>query len=224
MEHEGAGHMDSFRESKIEEPQIFLISNNNLSDYDFPVLMDTLIKDLPAEKRHNFLLSLPNITEAAIQKKYNSTKQFIWLDAMKDGVLATVPVVGIIKDLDMEKLKKILNYYQTLFGVDDKSLMVMAKASQVPVELLIKNLKSPYLLELKEKTLGGLLWNCLEKFASANGGLLATGLYFRKTYYLQFHFLDTVAEDAKVLLKEAIQNNSPDSICTELLTIARPTG
>lgn len=58
-------------------------------------------------------------------------------------------------------------------------------------------------MELKEKTLGGLLLNCVETFVSANGGFLATGLYFRKTYYLQFHFLDTVVEDAKVLLKEA---------------------
>eukprot|EP00072_Mus_musculus_P030106 XP_003945798.1 PREDICTED: interferon-inducible GTPase 1-like [Mus musculus] len=196
-------YLDTFRESKIDEPQVFLISNHDLSDYDFPVLMDTLLKDLPAEKRHNFLLSLPNITEAAIQKKYNSTKQYIWLQAMKDGLLATVPVVGILKDLDKERLKRSLDYYRDLFGVDDESLMFMAKDAQVPVELLKIKLKSPYLLELEEETLGGLILNCVEKFASASGGPLATGLYFRKTYYLQFHFLETVAEDAKVLLKEA---------------------
>ena len=196
-------YLDTFRESKIDEPQVFLISNHDLSDYDFPVLMDTLLKDLPAEKRQNFLLSLPNITEAAIQKKYNSTKQIIWLQATKDGLLATVPVVGILKDLDKERLKKRLDYYRDLFGVDDESLMFMAKDAQVPVELLIKNLKSPNLLKCKEETLEELLLNCVEKFASANGGLLAAGLYFRKTYYLQFHFLETVAEDAKVLLKEA---------------------
>lgn len=196
-------YLDTFRESKIDEPQVFLISNHDLSDYDFPVLMDTLLKDLPAEKRHNFLLSLPNITEAAIQKKYNSTKQFIWLQAMKDGLLATVPVVGILKDLDKERLKRSLDYYRDLFGIDDESLMFIAKDAQVPVELLKIKLKSPYLLELEEETLGGLILNCVEKFASANGGLLAAGLYFKKTYYLQFHFLETVAEDAKVLLKEA---------------------
>uniref|UniRef100_A0A8C6MS72 IRG-type G domain-containing protein n=1 Tax=Mus spicilegus TaxID=10103 RepID=A0A8C6MS72_MUSSI len=177
-------YLDTFRESKIDEPQVFLISNHDLSDYDFPVLMDTLLKDLPAEKRHNFLLSLPNITEAAIQKKYNSTKQFIWLQAMKDGLLATVPLVGILKDLDKERLKRSLDYYRDLFGVDDESLMFMAKDAQVPVELLKKNLKSPNLLKCKEETLEELLLNCVEKFASANGGLLATGLYFRKTYYL----------------------------------------
>ncbi|XP_031222105.1 interferon-inducible GTPase 1-like [Mastomys coucha] len=199
-------YLDIFRENNIDEPQVFLISNHNLSDYDFPVLMETLIKDLPAEKRHNFLLSMTNITEAAIQKKYNSTKQFIWLNAMKDGVFATVPVVGILNDLDMEKLKKRLNFYQELFGVDDESLSFMAKDAKVPVEQLKEKLKSPYLLNFKkEETLGRLLLKCLKKFASANGGLLATGLYFAKTYYLEFHFLDTVAEDAKVLLKETFR-------------------
>lgn len=122
---------------------------------------------------------------------------------MKDGLLATVPVVGILKDLDKERLKRSLDYYRDLFGIDDESLMFIAKDAQVPVELLKIKLKSPYLLELEEETLGGLILNCVEKFASANGGLLAAGLYFRKTYYLQFHFLETVAEDAKVLLKEA---------------------
>uniref|UniRef100_A0A8C6IKE2 IRG-type G domain-containing protein n=1 Tax=Mus spicilegus TaxID=10103 RepID=A0A8C6IKE2_MUSSI len=175
-------YLDIFRESKIDEPQIFLISSHDLSDYDFPVLMDTLLKDLSAEKRHNFLLSLPNITEAAIQKKYNSTKQYIWLQAMKDGLLATVPLVGILKDLDKERLKRSLDYYRDLFGVDDESLMFIAKDAQVPVELLKKKLKSPNLLELEEESLGGLILNCVEKFASANGGLLATA---------QTHFADS---------------------------------
>lgn len=199
-------YLDSFRKSKINEPQVFLISNQDLSNYDFPVLMDTLIKDLPAEKRHNFLLSMPNITEAAIQKKYNSAKQFIWLSAMKDGLFATFPRMGILNDLDMNKLKKRLNFYRDLFGVDDESLISIAMDAQMPIRQLKKKLKSPYLLEFnKEETLRELLLKGMAIFASANGGLLATGLYFTKTYYLEFHFLNTVAEDAKVVLKEAFR-------------------
>ncbi|XP_041497419.1 interferon-inducible GTPase 1-like [Microtus oregoni] len=193
---------NTFTQNNMGVPQIFLISNRHLSDYDFPVLMDTLIKDLPNQKRHNFMLSLPNITEAAIGRKHKSMQQYIWLEAFKAGILATVPVVGIIRD-DVEKLKEKLNHYRVLFGVDDESVEFMAKDSQVPVEQLRKIIKSPYLLETKkEETLGELFLKYLEKFASANGGLLASGLYFRKTFYLQFLFLDTVAEDAKVLLRE----------------------
>ncbi|XP_006985180.1 interferon-inducible GTPase 1-like [Peromyscus maniculatus bairdii] len=200
-------YVDSFSQNNMEAPEIFLISNSHLSDYDFPVLMDTLIKDLPAQKRHNFMLSLPNITEAAIDRKRKSMQQYIWLEAFKGGILATVPVVGIIRD-DVEKLKEKLNYYRDLFGVDNESLEFMAKASQVPVDRLKEIIKSPYLLDTKnEETLGEMFLKCLEKFASANGGLLATGLYFKKAFYMHLLFLDTVTEDAKVLLRETLKKN-----------------
>uniref|UniRef100_A0A8C0ZN02 IRG-type G domain-containing protein n=1 Tax=Castor canadensis TaxID=51338 RepID=A0A8C0ZN02_CASCN len=201
--------VNSFKKNKLDEPQIFLISNNNSSEYDFPILMDTLIKDLPAQKRHIFMLSLLNVTEAAIDRKRESLRQFIWLEALKAGTLATFPTVGIFKDNDLEKLEANLNHYRTVFGVDDVSLKVFAKDLQVPVKQLKKIIKSPTLLKTKnEETIGGKLLRYLEIFASANGGLLATGLYFRKNFYLQLHFLDTVTNDAKVLLKERKRQSS----------------
>ncbi|XP_041497289.1 interferon-inducible GTPase 1-like [Microtus oregoni] len=213
--------VNTFSQNNMDAPQIFLISNRHLSDYDFPVLMDTLVKDLPAQKRHNFVLSLPNITEPAIDRKHSSMQQAIWLEACKDGLLATVPVVGILRD-DVEKLKEKLNHYRVLFGVDDESLQVMAKDSQVPLEQLKKIIKSPYLLETKkEETFGEMLLKYLEKLALGNGGLLASCIYFRETFYLQFLFLDTVTEDTKVLLRETnlrkqFKLNSP-----QLLTMTR---
>ncbi|XP_038187786.1 interferon-inducible GTPase 1-like [Arvicola amphibius] len=195
-------YVNAFSQNNMDALKIFLISNNNLSDYDFPFLMDTLVKDLPDQKRYNFMLSLANITEPAIDRKRNSMQQAVWLEACKAGLLATVPVVGILRD-DVEKVKEKLNHYRVLFGVDDESLEAMAKDSQVPVEQLKKKIKSPYLLETEgETTLGEMFLKYLEKFTSATGGPLATGLYFRKTYYLEYLFLDTVTEDAKVLLRQ----------------------
>ncbi|OBS65560.1 hypothetical protein A6R68_05900, partial [Neotoma lepida] len=123
-----SSYMNSFHDNNMNAPQIFLISNHNLADYDFPVLMDTLIEDLPNEKRHNFVLSLPNVMEAAIQRKYNVMKQFIWLEAFIQEV-CTLPHVQR-KACDMEKLAASLNFYQFLFGVDDTSLESIAKDSQ----------------------------------------------------------------------------------------------
>ncbi|XP_050013791.1 interferon-inducible GTPase 1-like [Alexandromys fortis] len=194
--------VNTFCQNNMDVSQIFLISNRHLSDYDFPVLMDTMIKDLPAQKRHNFILSLANITEPAIDRKHKSLQQTVWLEACQAGILATVPTVDILMD-HVEKLKEKLNHYRVLFGVDDASLQVMAKDSQVPVEQLKKIIKSPYLLETKkEETFREMLLRYLEKLALGNGGLLASGVYFRKTFYLQFLFLNTVTEDAKVLLRQ----------------------
>ncbi|KAM7320365.1 hypothetical protein ACRRTK_020808 [Alexandromys fortis] len=195
-----SSYVNTFSQYEMDVPQIFLISNRDVSDYDFPVLMDTLIKNLPNEKRHNFMLSLPNITEAAIDRKRESMRQFIWLEACKAGAVATMPLVGLFRD-EKERLKVKLNRYRDLFGVDDTSLEAIAKNSQVPVEQLKKILKSPYLLETeKEKTLEKLASETLDLFASATGGPLGAGVFFRKTIYFQHLFLDTVTEDAKVLL------------------------
>ncbi|OBS59054.1 hypothetical protein A6R68_09821, partial [Neotoma lepida] len=142
--------VNTFSQNNMDVPQIFLISNNDLSDYEFSILMDTLIEDLPAQKRHNFVLSLPNITEAAIDRKYNSVQQTIWLEAFKAGILATLPVVSLFGD-DVEKLKEKLNHYRVLFGVDDESLEFISKDFQMPVRQLKNIIKSPYLLETKQE-------------------------------------------------------------------------
>ncbi|XP_013367858.1 PREDICTED: interferon-inducible GTPase 1-like isoform X2 [Chinchilla lanigera] len=206
--------LDNFKKNGMIEPQIFLVSNNNLSKFDFPKLMDTLIKDVPAQKRHIFTLSLPNITEAAIERKRESLKKYIWLEAFKGGLQATLPALGMISVKDMKKLKASLNHFQLLFGVDDLSLKLLAKDLQVPVEQLKAIIKSPHLLEMEnEETLMETFWGYVEKFFSVNGGLVATGLYFQKIFYLQLHFLDTVTEDAKVLLKQLYSRENSNLPC-----------
>ncbi|XP_051019260.1 interferon-inducible GTPase 1-like [Acomys russatus] len=216
---------NTFHDNYMDAPPIFLVSNHDLRSYDFPVLMDTLTKDLPVQKRHIFMLSLPNITDAAIERKRESLKQIVWLEAFKAGVLATVPVVGMLRDSGVEKLKKKLNHYRDSFGVDDESLEFLAKDAKVPGEQLKRSLKSPYLLETKRnETLGEKLLKLLEMFASANGGLLATGLYFTKTYYLQLLFLDTVTEDAKFLLQVTFKKTSPHSTHPQLLAMITSSG
>ncbi|XP_051699496.2 interferon-inducible GTPase 1 isoform X1 [Oryctolagus cuniculus] len=195
--------LKEFKDNNIET-QIFLISNKNLSEFDFPILMETLLKDLPAQKRHAFTLSLPNITEAAIDRKRDSLKQIVWLEAFKAGISAIVPAVGIIKDNDVKKLKASLHQYQFHFGVDDTSLQSLAKDLQVPVEELKAIIKSPYLFDTeKEETTGEMALKFLEISSSVAFPPLAAGLYFMKVFYLQFHFLDIVTSDAKVLLKKS---------------------
>ncbi|XP_050013838.1 interferon-inducible GTPase 1-like [Alexandromys fortis] len=210
-------YVNAFSWNNMDVPQIFLISNSNLSDYDFPCLMDTLIKDLPAQKRHNFMLSLGNITKAAFNKKHKSMQQTILSEAKKTYCFATIPSMSILKR-DVEELKVKLNHYRVLFGVDDASLQVIAKDSQVPVEHLQKIIKSPYLLEIKEReTLKGNLLKYLEKFTSDNATIRHP--YYKKTDYLQLLFLDTVTEDAKVVLRETYSKTSSTSYHPQLLTM-----
>ncbi|XP_077602407.1 interferon-gamma-inducible GTPase 10-like [Crocuta crocuta] len=202
------------QKANVSDPQVFLVSSLELSGYDFQNLETTLLRELPAHKRHIFMQYLPNITEAAIDRKRDSLKQKVWMEALKAGASATIPLMGIISDNDVETLKENLTLYRFYFGLDDASLKIMAKDLNVSVEKLKENLMSPNLLSIEkdEESLGDKLLRYLEIFCGINGGLIASGVYFRKVYYLQNYFLDTVVSDAKRLLrKEEIFKHSVGS-------------
>ncbi|XP_077626240.1 interferon-gamma-inducible GTPase 10-like [Crocuta crocuta] len=188
----------------IRDVPIFLVSCFELSSYDFQSLETTLLRELPAHKRHIFTQFLPNVTEAAIDRKRDTLKQKVWLEALKAGASATIPLVGFLSENDVETLKETLTLYRSYFGLDDASLETVAKDLHVSVEKLKANLMSPHLLSVEkdDESLGDKLLRHLEKFSSTTGGLIATGLYFRKIFYLQNYFLDTVVSDAKLLLKK----------------------
>ncbi|XP_076994391.1 interferon-gamma-inducible GTPase 10-like [Tamandua tetradactyla] len=193
----------NLKRANVKATHVFLVSSMDVSAYDFQDLVTTILKELPAHKRYISMLSLPHVTEVAIDQKRKSLQQKVWLEAIKSGAVSIIPFVGIIRDYDVEKLKGKLTCYRSYFGLDDASLKKLAEDLHVPLEQLKACIQSPHLLsvENKDESLGEKLLKYTEIFCSANGGLAASGLYFRKTYYLHAYFLDVVASDAKTLLK-----------------------
>ncbi|XP_027805147.3 immunity-related GTPase family M protein [Marmota flaviventris] len=88
----------NFKSNNINKPQIFLISNCDLSKYDFPILKDKLLKDLLVQKHRDFMLSLLKIIDRAILRNRYFLKQFTWLEELKSKILATLPVESITSD------------------------------------------------------------------------------------------------------------------------------
>ncbi|KFO26637.1 T-cell-specific guanine nucleotide triphosphate-binding protein 2 [Fukomys damarensis] len=188
--------------AKVTAAQVFLVSSLDRADYDFPEMENTLLRDLPAHKRHIFMMSLPSVTEAAVDQKRDSLKQKIWWEAVWAAASATIPLVGLFSDGDIEKLQDTLALYRSSFGLDDASLEKIAKDLHVSVERLKANLQSPHLmLAENNESFGEKMKQYMEKALSLVGGPLATGVTFTKTFYLQNYFLEIVASDAKALLK-----------------------
>ncbi|XP_051019261.1 interferon-inducible GTPase 1-like [Acomys russatus] len=199
----------NFQDSNIDEPPIFLISNVNLCDYDFPILMDKLVNGLPVHKRHKFMLSLPNISDAAIERKRQFLKQRIWLEAFASDLLSIIPSLVFLLDSDMENLKKSMKLYRTVFGVDDASLQSLARDWQMPVDQLEAMMKSPNVFKTAEKeTIQEKLSRYCNEYCVANGYLVTKNVYLRELFYLKFYFLDLVTEDANVLLREICSRNN----------------
>lgn len=188
------------KEVLSSEPPVFLVSNLDVSDYDFPDLQTKLLRDLPAHKRHAFILSLNSVTETTINLKRDSLKQKVFLEALKAGTLATIPLVGMIRD-DLEDLNETFNLYRSYFGLDDASLENIAKDFNMPVDELKEHLRFPHLFEEdSNESLEDKLWKYIQHISSVTGGPVATCIYYRKTYYLQNLFLETAANDAIALL------------------------
>ena len=190
------------KEVTHQEPPVFLVSNFDVSDFDFPKLETTLLSELPAHKRHIFMMSLHSVTETAIDRKRDSLRQKIWLEALKEGVWATIPLGAFIRD-EIQKLEETLNLYRSYFGLDEASLGNIAKDFNVSVNEIKAHLRSLHLLtNNKDTSFKEKLLKYIEYISYVTGGPLASGLYFRKTYYWKSLFIDTVASDAKSLLNK----------------------
>ncbi|XP_031208602.1 T-cell-specific guanine nucleotide triphosphate-binding protein 1-like [Mastomys coucha] len=191
---------DQLQKALSSEPPVFLVSNFDMSDYDFPKLETKLLGDLPAHKRHIFSLSLQSLTEATINYKRDSLKQKVFLEAIKAGIFATIPLGGMISD-DIENLDETFNLYRSYFGLDDASLENIAKEFNMSVNDFKVHLRFPHLFaEDKEESLEEKLFKYIKHISSVTGGPFATGIYYRRAYYLQNLFLDTAANDAIALL------------------------
>lgn len=195
---------EKLQKAKVDSTHVFLVSSVEVAQFDFPHLEFTLLKELPAHKRHIFLQCLPNITETAIDRRKDALRQEIWLDALKSGASATIPLMSFFKD-DIDQLEKTLSYYRSCFGLDDMSLENMAREWSLSVEELEASIRSPHLLLAEtNESVGDKLVKYMEKIFAVTGGFIATGLFFRKSYYMQNYFLDVVADDAKILLKKKV--------------------
>nr|AGY29637.1 Irgb6_1 [Mus musculus molossinus]AGY29645.1 Irgb6_1 [Mus musculus molossinus] len=188
------------QESLYSEPPVFLVCNFDISKYDFPKLETKLLQDLPAHKRHVFSLSLQSLTEATINYKRDSLKQKVFLEAMKAGALATIPLGGMISDI-LENLDETFNLYRSYFGLDDASLENIAQDLNMSVDDFKVHLRFPHLFaEHNDESLEDKLFKYIKHISSVTGGPFATVTYFMRAYYLQSLFLDTAANDAIALL------------------------
>ncbi|KAK7809982.1 hypothetical protein U0070_015719 [Myodes glareolus] len=190
------------------EPRIFLVSSFDLSDFDFPELQNTLLRELPAHKRHVFMLSLSSVTEATINLKRDSLKQKAFLEALKVGAWATIPLGGMIMD-DIENLDEKFNLYKSCFGLDDASLENIAKKFNTHVNTVKARLRFPHLFTQKSNEfLEDKLRKYIYHISSVTGGPVAAVVYYKRSYYLQNLFIDAAANDAIALLniKDLLEN------------------
>ncbi|KAL8219527.1 UNVERIFIED_CONTAM: hypothetical protein K2H54_026397 [Gekko kuhli] len=200
----------------MKSPCIFLLSSWELSKYDFGLLEETLLQDLPRHKRHAFLLALPNISLEILRKKKKALQKQIWKLATVSCGVAAVPIPGLAVVCDMTILFKSLSEYRKNFGLDNDSLERLAEKVGKPVKEIKEVIKSPLareiskdlVLKMLSKAGGGALM--VVGFASAVpiiGSLAAGSISFGTTYYMLWSSLNEIADDAQRVLIKAFESD-----------------
>ncbi|XP_015263351.1 PREDICTED: interferon-inducible GTPase 5-like [Gekko japonicus] len=201
----------------VASPRIFLLSNWELSKYDFVRLEETLEQELPSHKRHAFLLALPNISLEILRKKREALQKQIWKLATVSCGVAAVPIPGLSVACDVTILIRSLSEYRKNFGLDDDSLEKLAEKVDKPVEEIKEVIKSPLAREISRDVVvkmltkaGGGALMVAEYFASTVpifGSLAAGGISFGTTYYMLRSSLNEVADDAHRVLIKAFESD-----------------
>nr|XP_006112706.1 interferon-inducible GTPase 5-like [Pelodiscus sinensis]XP_006112707.1 interferon-inducible GTPase 5-like [Pelodiscus sinensis]XP_006112708.1 interferon-inducible GTPase 5-like [Pelodiscus sinensis] len=206
----------NLRELGEASPRVFLISNWEPADYDFQLLQETLANELNGEKRHVFILALPNISAKIVEKKKAELQERIWEAALVSCAIGALPIPGFSLVCDVVILMSRMSLFCKYLGLDEESLTNLARQVDKPVEELKSVIqKSPLASTITKDFVMSLLSKCivgslmavelLLDFVPVLGSLAGGALSLGTTYYMLKSFLDDAAEDAKKVLTKFLE-------------------
>nr|XP_023970311.1 interferon-inducible GTPase 5-like [Chrysemys picta bellii]XP_042702230.1 interferon-inducible GTPase 5-like [Chrysemys picta bellii] len=213
----------NLRKAGEASPRVFLLSSWELANYDFQLLQETLQNELDDQKRHVFILAVPNISAKILEKKKTELQEHIWEVALLSCAIGALPVPGLSLICDVAILVIHMKCYCEAFGLDDESLSRLAQQVGKPVaELKSAIKKSPLasaitkefvLTVLSRSACGALMMvELILDFVPGLGSLAGGGISFVTTRYLLQRFLHEAAEDAQKVLTKALEPKAEESI------------
>ncbi|XP_076733978.1 interferon-inducible GTPase 5-like [Maylandia zebra] len=212
------------RDLGIESPQVFLVSSFELHLYDFPLLHETLERELPEHQRDVLLFGICNI----IKKKKEVFQAEIILYATLSAAVRTAPL-GISALVD-STLKAAVTGYVAGFGLDSPSLKRLAAITGVSYTDLCAVINSPLAtntittdLILNELTTLPSTAKIMRadnvcRFIPLFGSLLTAGFSFTITSRALQFFLSELADDAERVFRRALSLTT-SSECVRPVTL-----
>lgn len=217
---------ERLRAAGVADPRIFLVSNLSPVRYDFPLLVSTWEHDLPAHRRHAGLLSLPDISLEALQKKKDMLQEQVLKTALVSGVIQALPVPGLAAAYDDALLIRSLRGYHRSFGLDDDSLAKLAEQVGKQAGDLRSVIRSPLANEVSPETVLRLysqssdgamrVARAFEKGIPVFGTLVAGGISFGTVYTMLQGCLNEMAEDAQRVRIKALEEEEEEEPQPEL--------
>ncbi|XP_038652012.1 interferon-inducible GTPase 5-like [Scyliorhinus canicula] len=128
----------------IKDTPVFLISGEDMDNYDFNDLKSALDSILPEKKKDLFAMALPNTSIAVIKMKEERLKIFIHVIATVSAIGGAVPIPGLSFACDLAIILSSLLLMQQILGLDNASIQNLARTVGKPRASLLRNVKDSF--------------------------------------------------------------------------------
>ncbi|XP_074548526.1 interferon-inducible GTPase 5-like [Halichoeres trimaculatus] len=211
--------VQGLQDQGFRSPQVFLVSSFDLHLFDFPLLEETLERELPDLRREAFQLAMPNTSLEVIDRKKEAFQSKVKYVALLSAAVAGVPVPGLSIAADLGMLVGVVTLYVFRFGLNIASLKRVSRYTGVPYEELVTVIASP--LTAKKVTPDLLLKMSLlciiiaalmaaeevTRLIPMVGIPASVLLSFTFTYIALSFSLNRLTEDAQRVFKKALGSN-----------------
>ena len=128
------------------QKRIFLISAKlqNYEKWDFPRLVDSLLRDYPAVKREAIISTLRTNCKEVIEQKYQMLQKRIRNISVISAVVSAIPIPGTSIAVDSVLIAKEIQHYKNQFGLDEDSLTKLIESTVVRREQIESLARSKY--------------------------------------------------------------------------------
>ncbi|CAJ1074113.1 interferon-inducible GTPase 5-like [Xyrichtys novacula] len=212
--------VEGLQKEGCQSPQVFLISSFELHLYDFPLLEETLERELPQHKRDTFLLAMPNMSQEIINRKKEAYSYNIKYYSALSAAAGGVPMPGLGAAVDTGLVAHVVNQYVIGFGLDRPSLQRLSDSTGVPLDELMKVIFSPLatnevtsdvIVKILAQSASAVALMAAEeavKFIPLLGILTSMTLSFTTTYRALSLLLQELADDAQRVFRRALGLNT----------------
>ncbi|KAL8219521.1 UNVERIFIED_CONTAM: hypothetical protein K2H54_026261 [Gekko kuhli] len=208
---------ENLRKAGEPNPRVFLIFSWDLSAYDFPLLQDTLEKELDDLKRQVIIESMPAFSKEALQKKNAAMEALIWKVALVSCAIGAIPLPSLSLVCDVSILGGTMVKFCRVFGLDEESLGRLAQRVGKPIDELKPAIKKAplanqitkeFVLDLLSKSLlceAMVAVDLVLKITPVLGSLAGGAASFVTVFFILKSFLNDIKEDAENVLAKVTE-------------------
>ncbi len=203
--------------------QIFVISGKKKHDtlWEYPKLVESIIRDLPKLKQHKVILSSAAISKNTIQRKCTILENRILKAAALSAAAAAIPFPGVSLTADIALLVEEVHYYKKTLELDHDSLWRLGRELNIPMraieDLLSDVMPSVALSNVEKFVLDQLAQYAVGKVAAevahyipVLGTVVSSVISFKTTSNALNACLRQLKQGALMILEEKVRQSTMD--------------